>query len=663
MYISTKRLATIDFIVFVVIDFIVLMMHVLLFYFNNPLKIITGLLISLFIPGQLFILLVATFREKFVVVNKMSFIYLSVLTSMAILLLVGAILATLGFSGYTLFLVILIISSVSGVLILTREHRITVCLELRHRIPSIIACSIIITSTIIIWIYLRTSLPWPSLVGWDYLNELVLIGYLEQYHIMPLTAAAGFQPTGFHILLSSISALTGTRPFDLFWYGSLVLFPSYGLIVYFLSKEVFNGQTTPSLFAALFAISISGRGHFHGIDYFLTKSVFVTLVILLLILLFLQRDRIFMRPKSIKAVSVFFVIFVCSLFIHPFFVVPFIPLIAVFAIKAIRSYVVYTLGVLVVLISAFLVNVRSAELGVTPLSIGSSYRLLTISYPEAVLYLFFLGILLVALAYIKELSTHKKLPILKSPYIYLFWFSITMLIIYFMPLANVGRIELPARTFIALVAASPIAFVKNIKARSHRFSTNKLLMPLLTMFILLSIFYPSASYSLFNNHYEYGKILPYDSRIDEEDYEVAMWLRENTELGDYVITDPPTGVIMRGLAFRNASLLSLPTPQSPLSSNLGLQSQSKKPLSEQIHLFLVTTSVDEALNITETLPGDKKFIVINGRTSWWILHNETFTGYINFVNFPGMAKFQPPYFDKVFQKGSTRIFLVNTQME
>src|SRR2546427_8235118 len=54
-------------------------------------------------------------------------------------------------------------------------------------------------------------------------------------------------------------------------------------------------------------------------------------------------------------------------------------------------------------------------------------------------------------------------------------------------------------------------------------------------------------------YFEYGQKIPSYSNLSNDEYQAAAWLLQHTPRDGYILTDPSTGFVLRGLALLNSS--------------------------------------------------------------------------------------------------------------
>jgi hypothetical protein len=143
--------------------------------------------------------------------------------------------------------------------------------------------------------------------------------------------------------------------------------------------------------------------------------------------------------------------------------------------------------------------------------------------------------------------------------------------------------------------------------------------------------------------------------MSQDEYRASTWIGSSAAVNSYIVTDPGTGFVVRGIALRNASVFFLlsdgrtPADSTPIYPNLALQLQ----------LILNSSSAPDAATRIGALGFPDVYVVISTRTVAWSRGplDRLITRPVPGVSFTGpMNVFQPPHFEMVFDLPTVYVF-------
>jgi hypothetical protein len=152
----------------------------------------------------------------------------------------------------------------------------------------------------------------------------------------------------------------------------------------------------------------------------------------------------------------------------------------------------------------------------------------------------------------------------------------------------------------------------------------------------------------------YSAQLPSMSNISSDEYSASEWLKSNTLPGDYLLTDPSTGFMLRGLTLRNSSTSFLLDghPVSDYYSNL----------SNLTYNFFVSTDPIKCKAIIDEMPLQPKYVVVTTRTSSWVSWGGIQSIYTSpsdsFNSWPGFQKFGSELFPLFKKWGEVSLYRI-----
>jgi hypothetical protein len=278
-------------------------------------------------------------------------------------------------------------------------------------------------------------------------------------------------------------------------------------------------------------------------------------------------------------------------------------------------------------------------------------------YPDLFWVLFLFGIFGIVLRYINSPKQNRDGQV---NLILVALYTIVVLCAYFIPYSGLNRVEIFARGFMSICASFSFLWIRNgfnsvsSATVSIHNSIRRLRTTHLFTFVLLSL----SIGILLQPYVSYASTVPNLSNISRDEYLAAEWIEKNSSPGSYILTDPSTGFILRGLTLRNASTAFIldghtPSPETGPGANLSVA----------IRGFFLETDPFNFSSRLSSFPTTPDLIVITNRTSTWIKSNSNnvYCAPTNdaLMSFPGASKFSTPFFSELFSRDSVKIFNIS----
>jgi hypothetical protein len=155
-------------------------------------------------------------------------------------------------------------------------------------------------------------------------------------------------------------------------------------------------------------------------------------------------------------------------------------------------------------------------------------------------------------------------------------------------------------------------------------------------------------------YFTYGREIPSYSNLSSDEYQAAAWLVQHTPRGGYVLTDPSTGFVIRGLALLNSSTAFIIRGHTPSPANYPI-------LAELIYHIFYTQNATEIPTDIARLPQRPNFFVITTRTVSWVAVGGVNSTYYaptsdNIESFAGLPKFSSSMFSLAASWQTVRIY-------
>jgi hypothetical protein len=162
--------------------------------------------------------------------------------------------------------------------------------------------------------------------------------------------------------------------------------------------------------------------------------------------------------------------------------------------------------------------------------------------------------------------------------------------------------------------------------------------------------------SLIQPYISYSENVRYYSNISSDEFSAAEWIKNNTMSDTYILTDPSTGYVLRGLAARNSSTSFIigghtPSPNDQLN------------LTKTIWDFFNERDLSVLTSYYNKLPKKPEIVVITTRTISWIYSENMNSSFLipmndHLTQFIGFEKFSSPFFVLVKSLPSVNIYKI-----
>ncbi len=502
-------------------------------------------------------------------------------------------------------------------------------------------------------IVFRRYFGWPSMPGWDVYAHLADVNWIvKQGGLTTLFPSSSRTllpyPYLFEALVASLSQLLGVPSYTIFWYGPYFSIPMYGLLTFALSS-VLTRNFPQSIFAAWVAASISGGEILLGPQYFFPSTAFI--LFFMLCLVGLSESPLHGIWQGLFGVTTFGSCFL--LYYYPLFLsLPPIILILVNRNPAsfLRRWNLILLG-LTFTATILFTYAGSLLLSVSSLVLELKLFVLGAAYPD-VLWLFIaMGFAIVGVKVFKQDRERFLIPLLIVCYVTL------MIVLFLLPLSGSDRSELLLRPFASIVASySVIALVKVATLRGLDWR-KAIRIPRPGWRVLQAgalVFLGFSAFLLVQPYIQYGQSVTRWSNISSDEYQAAYWLSLNSPSGSYILTDPSSGFLFRGLTLLNSST-------SFIVDGEALAPNASSPLLSTIYDLFTTTNASQISSYLDKLPQVPSFVVITTRTaswaSWGGIKSRFLAPTINMPDsFAGYEKFSSNLFQPVIMWQTVQIF-------
>ena len=474
----------------------------------------------------------------------------------------------------------------------------------------------------LMFVHFRNRTPLPTINGWDINPSLAYVNWIIENHgykwiLIPPYPEESFvlYPALFFYLVSSYSLFLGIPPLEVFWYGIYPLILGYMSTIFIIALKLSKNHIL-SFGSALAAFFLScGLAEVVRSPLYLTPDMVGQLFFLLMFIVFLYYED----TARLKIIMMVVYTLYLAVFYYPTAMIGF-PLLLYFIVgkrplRLIRSgKTLFFLASSLLLLSTIAFTGPIASLGEFWFSQSSDISMkITIiqSIYSPAFWIFFI-LAFVPLIFAKRYTLDEKWTYLDLLFLIGVW-----AIIYFFPVQATYRVEFYMRTLLAIFISGVLLFPQksftslmnvnfavmfatrlkfNIKAR-------QIVSALIFCFLIISL-YPSFTYYT-NNFYAY---------TSKDEYEAAIWICDNTPLDSYILTDPGSGYVIRGLTLRNSStFFILPDGRMPADPSIILPN-----LRQLIHLFFNSESQTQAKSILTNFTYEHIYVVITSRTAVWV---------------------------------------------
>lgn len=519
-------------------------------------------------------------------------------------------------------------------------------------------CVILLVSAILLGNHFRNQTPFPMISGWDMNSSLAYINWITTHHgfdyiLVPSFPSGGTPyPAFFFFLVSSYHFVLGISSYQVFWYSVFPIIFGYIFLIFLIAFK-FSKNLLLSLNCSFIAFFLSvAAAEIVRNPLYLTLDMVSQLIFLLIILFNItteySRGKYFISLIAILFLTLFNFFAVIAIF-------PFLLWILmgekklrflgngrkVFKISIILTALFASTLIAVV---SYLFPAVSYMFSASAFPLSLKLQTFTTIYP---LYFWALFVLALFAVFAYRRTAGKGLS-----YFDLLLFIMLGLFLYFMPAWVTYRFEFYIRIFLVIfISGIALLLNKGIFRRSINISlkgryTRKLRLGVIVSFCLLIITIISL-YPLFSNYSPFAY-------ISKDEYNAALWLNSNTPSNSYLITDPSSGYVLRGLALRNASsYFILPDGRMPADSF----SISPTIVDDTANFFyLPTPSTWAQLSIQKS----NSYLVITSRTVYWAANSfvdNALTHPMEGVNFSLVTdKLEPQYFHEVYSSNTIKIY-------
>jgi hypothetical protein len=501
-------------------------------------------------------------------------------------------------------------------------------------------------------LFFRSNFNWPSMPGWDEYTYLGGTNWIFNNHgttnIVPMVSGGIFPNVYlFQILVASTAAFMGIEPYLVFWGAPFLTIPIYGLLVYGVSLS-FTQKKDQAIMAALIVLTISGGETLLGPQYFFPSTLSIILFLLVLNLI-LKSEK---EGKMETFLTLVFVSLFYAIYYYPLFIT--LPFLAILLFRKgsslwIRKYLPHLATF------ALIAMIGISWLGASLLSgdvwpFDKKAEILTGIYPAVLWLLFFSGALIAVEKSLGKSVGQKNLFLLVA-------YTISLMIIYFLPPISSIRSEIVFRGFFALIASFPFIWLQELISSMHkatvlvharRIDVQRVSKIVSYSFLILSLGFIVQPYVY------YSRNVSNWSNISSDEYSAARWIYQNTVSGSYILTDPSTGYLLRGLTTRNCSTSLIIDGHTPSPNE-------QVNLSNNILAFFREEDVSKISDYYASFPKRPDFVVVATRTADWVttgIANKTFPAPTSneLQSFQGIEKFSSPFFALVMSWETVRIY-------
>jgi len=509
--------------------------------------------------------------------------------------------------------------------------------------------------------YFRSKTPIPTINGWDMNSALAYVNWIVSHHgyhyllVPSFPAGATPYPALFFYFVSSYSSFLGVEPYSLFWFSVCPLIFGYMFLVFLIALK-FSKNVWLSIMSSFIAF-------FSSVAYaevvrnplYLTLDM-VSQIIFLLIIVF----NIYYHNHGIEKKITNVLVIICLTLFNYFTAIVVLPFLlwAIIDNKKLpflgdgrRAFRISAVSMalcapILIALTGYMTPVLTSLFSSSAFPISSKVEILQIIYPMYFWVLFVLALFSV----IVHKTYYKKID---SPYLDMLLYIFCGFTLYFLPVWITYRMEFYLRVFLAIsISGLSLLFSKEFLAKILGSSYKKLRKKKIslgaTISFLLLLVTITQMYPLFTQY-------NFHAYISKDEYDAAEWIKKNTSSSAYILTDPSSGYVIRGLALRNASnFLILPDGRMPADS-----STLYPDLIGKIHKFLYSQAGFEWAEITQYLQFNEIYVVITSRTVSWALSSPetTLTHPVEGVNYSRVtSKFVEPYFHEMYNSNTIQIY-------
>jgi len=383
-------------------------------------------------------------------------------------------------------------------------------------------------------------------------------------------------------------------------------------------------------------MSISGSDSLLGPQYFFPSTAFVLLFLLCLV-------AIAESPLHGLSQTIFGATLLATSYLVYFFTL-FLslgPLIVILIKRNPSSFLGHWRNPIIIATfgaSIALTYVGSLLLLLGELSESSKLALLTTAYPSALWLLIGAGALVILIRlFVNRVPGYVDHLILG--------YFVIVLALYFLPVQFSYRSELMLRPFAAILASYSLVALTWVAThtRASEVDLGRVLRTArfpakVSVFLLLAI----SVALVVQPYFVYGRDIPSYSNLSNDEYQAAAWLLQHTPRDGYILTDPSTGFVLRGLALLNSSTAFIIRGHTPSPAGY-------YDLAVLIYQIFHTQNTTEIPTDLGMLPQRPNFVVITTRTVSWVAVGGVNSTYYaptsnNIESFAGLPKFSSSMF-------------------
>jgi hypothetical protein len=539
----------------------------------------------------------------------------------------------------------------------------------KRSLAPILSLIVLFAASSLFSIYFRSKTPFPAINGWDLNPSLAYVNWTISNHgfqyifIPSFPSGLNPYPALFFNLISYYSLFLGIDPFVIYWYSVYILILSYMVLIFLIALKLSKNYwlSLTSAFIAFFTSAALAEEV--RTPLYLTLDMVGQLLFLLIIVFYIYYCNSGKEKKIICLVAITCLAFFNYLTV--IVVLPFLMWIVVdsknlrFLGNGRRVFRLTAIGL--ALSFSILVALGSyLSLGVASLFAPSTIPYLSVISLQKIypVYFWVLFILTLFSVFVYHFRGRQR----ESLYLDILLFICCSFAIYFFPAEITRRFEFYIRVFLAIFISGLLISVPNkkyiitfpatISKKLRQVNINlKTIASFCLLFLTIAQMYP-----LFTNYAS-----NFQAFISKDEYDAAKWLNDNTPPAAYILTDPSSGYVFRGLALRNSSIsFILPDGRMPADSS-GMYPNLKQSL----HEFLSSQSIVKSMQTLQEIPFNQSYIVVTSRTVFWALNSvDAFStsprmgmNYSTIIN-----KFIEPYFLERYNSSTVRIFQPNPSL-
>lgn len=535
--------------------------------------------------------------------------------------------------------------------------------------PTLLAVASLVGLSLAIFLVFTRPAPYPSTRGWDLNVTLATVSWAVEHHGFPYLLIPPFPPSAILPYPASItqaiagySMFLGVSPDSVFYYGIAPTIVLYAGGIFGVAHKL-SGRILPSLLSGYAGLVLSTTNiETVRTPFFLTVDMVAQLIFIALLLFYLDDAHGKRRRLAIVIVASAFL-----LYFYYYEIIVVGPVLLLMLFESIASadtrlrkriFRLALLGVLIGSIAGSVIIqavVPGSQLD-PRFGFQTNQKILVLAaiYPPAFVALF-------ALALLAQWKRPERPGVRGFDFRMLLEYAAFYMLLFFLPLWAIYRVEFYLRLALVLLLASiPIPRWTDIRA-TLRFRGAKGLLSFLRtpgpqrrLLVQVSVIFVATVVMLVSIP---ANLELHDAYVSVDEYETAVWIRAHIAHDVYIVTDPGTGYVLRGLTGRNASIFFiLPDGRAP-----EVASTIYPSLQNDLHTIFTATSSQDAVNRTQALGFSQTYVVISTRTVTWAQQDPSsiYTGPVPGATFDALVRvFVPPYFAVQFSTPTTYVFSV-----